>query len=311
MSAEDQPQRLARLRPNLERRAAIYRFIRQFFVEQGFLEVETPIRMPTVAPEAHIVPFKSEGWFLSTSPELCMKQLLAAGYERLFQISRCFRKGEAGRMHNPEFTMLEWYRVGADYRQMISDTEQLVIALARKLEMGHTVRYRNQSIDLSPPWAAVTVRDAFLRAAGWDPIAEPDAVRFDIDLVERVIPSFNPNCPTVLLDYPALMASLARLKPGEPQVAERAEVFIGGIELANAYSELTDSYELKRRFKQEMEQIRQAGRKITMPRQFLKTMSQLPECGGIALGVDRLVILLCGADSIGEVIAFPESFGRG
>ncbi|MFH1031255.1 MAG: EF-P lysine aminoacylase EpmA [Chloroflexota bacterium] len=310
MTLDDEPRRLAGIKPNLERRAVIYQFIREFFSGEGCLEVETPTRTPAVAPEAHIVPFGSEGWFLSTSPELYMKRLLASGYDRLFQISRCFRKDEAGKQHNPEFTMLEWYRVGADYRQMIADTERLVVTLAGKLGLGNTITYKNQRIDITLPWPAITVREAFQKAAGWNPVTELDAVRFDLDLVEKVMPSFIYNRPTVLLDYPAQMASLARLKPGKPEIAERAEVFIGGMELANAYSELTDSVELEKRFKQESAQIRKAGRRIVMPRQFLKAMPYLPECGGIALGVDRLVMLFCNAESISEVIAFPEPSDR-
>jgi lysyl-tRNA synthetase class 2 len=283
----------------------IYEFTRAFFREQGFLEVETPVRVPTIAPELHITPFESEAWFLSTSPELHMKRMLAAGYDRLFQISHCLRKGERGRWHNPEFTMLEWYYTGADYRQMIQDIEQLVVTLVSKLGLNTVVKYRGQDIDISLPWPRVTVRDAFLHAAGWDPIAEPDSLRFDIDLVTKVFPSFISSRPTVLIDYPAAMASLARLKPDEARVAERAEVFVGGLELANVYSELRDAREQERRFHEAIEQIHKEHRQqIAMPRQFLEAIAHLPECGGAALGIDRLVMLLCNADSIDEVIAF-------
>ncbi len=298
-------QRLIHVKPNLQRRALIYQFTRAFFQEQDFLEVETPIRVPAVAPERYIVPFVSEDWFLSTSPELHMKRLLAAGYNRLFQVSRCFRKGEQGRQHSSEFTMLEWYRTGADYTQMVNDTEQLVVKLASKLQLGSKIQYRGQNIDLTLPWPRITVRDAFLGAAGWDPIAEPDSLRFDIDLVTKVLPSFALDRPTVLLDYPAAMASLACLKPNEPGVAERAEVFMGGLELANTYSELRDAKEQERRFREEIEQIqRERGQKMAMPLRFLEAVARLPKCGGIALGMDRLVMLLCNADSISEVVAF-------
>lgn len=293
------------VKANLQRRALICEHTRTFFRQQGFLEVETPIRVPTVAPEAQIVPFESEQWFLSTSPELHMKRLLAAGYSKLFQISHCFRKGERGRWHNPEFTLLEWYRAGADYRQMIDDTEQLLVSLATRLDLGPMISYGNQEINLTPPWPRITVGEAFRRAAGWDPIADPDLSRFDTDLVTKVIRSFAPGRPTVLLDYPAPMASLARLKSGEPGVAERAEVFVGGLELANAYSELRDSQEQEKRFRKELEQIGQEqGRRITMPLRFLEAVSRLPQCSGIALGMDRLVMLFCDADSIDEVMAF-------
>lgn len=303
--AEAESRRLARLKPNLERRALVYYHARAFFREQGFLEVETPLRMPEVAPEQYIVPLESEGWCLSTSPELHMKRLLAAGYEKIFQFSRCFRKGERGRWHNPEFTLLEWYRCGADYRQMIYDTEQLVVTLAEKLRSGRCLRYRGQDIDLALPWPEITVREAFCAAAGWDPVTGPDPKRFDDDLVEKVIPGFPNDRPTVLLDYPAALGSLARIKPDEPRVAERAEVFIGGLELANAFSELADVAEQARRFRAEIQHIRcDTGRKAAMPRKFLRALANLPPCGGIALGMDRLVMLLCDAASIDDVLPF-------
>jgi lysyl-tRNA synthetase class 2 len=302
---EDEQQRLARLKHNLERRAFIFQSTRTFFIERDFLEVETPIRVPTVAPEAQITPFQSEGWFLSTSPELYMKRLLASGYDRLFQISHCFRKGERGRWHNPEFTMLEWYRTGADYHQMIRDTEELVMANVNRLKLKPVISYQNQDIDLTLPWPRISVRDAFRSTAGWNPISQTDSVRFDIDLVTKVIPGLPLRRPIVLSEYPAAMASLARLKPDEPGVAERAEVFIGGLEIANAYSELKDNQEQQQRFQAEIAQIQQErGQTIAMPWQFLEAVTHLPECGGIALGMDRLVMLLCDAATIDEVIPF-------
>ncbi|MFC1910163.1 EF-P lysine aminoacylase EpmA [Chloroflexota bacterium] len=302
---EEELRRLARIKGNLERRSFIYQAIRRFFCEQGFLEIETPVRMPAIAPEQFIVPIESEGWFLSTSPELHMKRLMAAGYRQLFQISRCFRKGERGRWHNPEFTMLEWYRTDADYLQMIQDTEMLVSAIARQFGQQAVVSYGNRKIDLTPPWPRLTVQQAFLNTAKWDPVTEPDSYRFDLDLVEKVIPSFTRDRPTVLLDYPATMASLALLKRSDPAVAERAEVFIGGLEIANAYSELVDADEQKRRFHEEAEIIMQEqGRKAPLPERFLEVLPYLPECGGIALGVDRLMMLFCDALSIDEVMGF-------
>ncbi len=302
---DDEVSRLRAIRPNLERRAKIFELTRAFFREQGFTEVDTPVRMPAVAPESEVVPFDSEGWFLATSPELHMKRLLAAGYEKLFQITHCFRKGEQGRQHNPEFSLLEWYRADADYLQMVSDTEQLVLTIARGLETGLVIDYKNRMIDINPPWPRITVREAFLAAACWDPVAELQPARFDVDLVTKVMPSFALDRPTVLLDYPAALASLARLKQENPGVAERAEVFIGGLELANAYSELTDAVEQERRFREDMEKIaKEKQRKVSMPVRFLDTMAHLPTCSGIALGVDRLVMLFCNADSVAEVMPF-------
>jgi lysyl-tRNA synthetase class 2 len=202
--------------------------------------------------------------------------------------------------------MMEWYRVGADYMKIIDDTERLVSNLAQKLNHRSAVRYQGNEIDLIPPWPRVTVRDAFLRSAGWDPFVTLDEERFEVDLVEKVIPGFDPSRPTVLLDYPVAMASLARTRPGNPPVAERTEVFISGLELANAYSELTDAVEQEKRFKQEIEILKQdRERRVVMPQRFLDALPELPECSGIALGVDRLVMLFCDAASIDEVIAFP------
>jgi lysyl-tRNA synthetase class 2 len=209
-------------------------------------------------------------------------------------------------LHNPEFTMLEWYRVGADYMQIIQDTERLVLTLANRLRLGTTIRYQGAEIDLVSPWPRITVRQAFLNSAGWDPFNRLDEEWFEVDLVEKVIPSFDTSRPTVLMDYPVAMASLARLRPGSPPVAERAEVFIGGLELANAYSELTDTAEQERRFKQEIDSLTlDGGNNIAMPQRFLDAVARLPQCGGIALGIDRLVMLFCDASSIDEVVAFP------
>jgi lysyl-tRNA synthetase class 2 len=302
---DDERQRLARLLPNLKRRSSIYNITRRFFDEQGFLEVDTPIRSPAIAPEKEILPFESDGWFLTTSPELYMKRLLAAGYTRLYQLSHCFRKGERGRLHNPEFTLLEWYRVGANYKTMMADTERLVLTIARELGIGDILHYQGKTIDLTAPWQHIGVSELYRQLAGWDPVVNPDLPRFDEDMVTRVIPRLNPHRPTIMLDYPAPMASLARLKRDEPSLAERAEVFIGGLELANAYSELTDSKEQMERFRQEIEHIgREQGRAAPLPQKFLESLEHLPECGGIALGMDRLVMLFCDAASIEEVIPF-------
>jgi lysyl-tRNA synthetase class 2 len=299
--------RLSGMKANLERRALICESIRAFFRNEGFTEVDTPLLVARVAPEQYISPFSVNGRFLSTSPEMHMKQLLAAGHGNMFQMCHCFRRGERGQLHNPEFTMLEWYRVGADYSQIINDTVRLVLAIAKDLGTGPTVHYQGNEVTLAPPWSRLTVRDAFRQWAGWDPVSRHDPARFDVDLVEKVLPRFAQDRPTILTDYPAANASMARLSPKDPAVAERAEVFIGGLELANAYSELTDAAELRRRFEVENERLAAEGHpRLPLPRRFLGAMASLPACGGIALGVDRLVMLFCDAKSIDEVVAFPH-----
>jgi lysyl-tRNA synthetase class 2 len=201
--------------------------------------------------------------------------------------------------------MLEWYRAGADYLSIIEDTEQLIAFIARRLGFKNNIKYQGQKIDISLPWPRMTVRDAYVKSAGWDPVATNDLARFDVDFVAKVLPAFPPERPTVLIDYPTPQASLARLKPGNPAVAERAEVFIGGLELANAYSELTDAREQVSRFREAIEEIhRERGQKMPLPDSFIKAVAHLPECGGIALGIDRLVMLFCDAAAIDEVMPF-------
>jgi lysyl-tRNA synthetase class 2 len=302
--SDEERRRLARLKPNLERRARIIELTRRFFTERGFLEADTPIRVPAIAPERYIAPFTSESWFLSISPELHIKRMLASSYDKIFQICHCFRKGERGRWHNPEFTMLEWYRTEADYGDIIEDTEQLISGLSKRFGQGDVIEYAGCKINVEPPWPRIKVKDAFLGAAGWNPIVAFDPVRFDIDTVDKIIPSFSPGRPTVLMDYPREAAALARLSP-DGRFAERAEVFIGGLELANIYSELNDPAEQTKRFEEAVRQIStEKGVSMPMPQRFLDAVPHLPRCGGAALGMDRLVMLLCDAGSIDEVIPF-------
>jgi lysyl-tRNA synthetase class 2 len=299
-------ERLKRVKRNLERRALVQDGIREFFRGEGFLEVDTPLRVPQVAPELNIAPFMSEGCFLSTSPELYMKRLLAAGYDKLFQITRSFRKDERGKRHQPEFTILEWYRAHAGYAGVMQDTENLVLSIAKKLGYGNTISYQGKTIDLSLPWVRLTVSDAFKKYAGWDPVTVVNIDRFEVDLGDKVIPAFPDNRPVILTEYPAYSASLSRLKPGNPLVAERAEAFIAGLELANAFSELVDATEQEKRFREDIEILRRSGKDYyKLPARFLEAIKNMPPSGGIALGVDRLVMLFCDTASIEDVLAFP------
>lgn len=304
--ALDESRRLQIIKDKLECRSRIMDGIRTFFTRENFLEIDTPLRVPAVAPEQFIHPYSSEGWFLSTSPELQMKRLLSAGYERIFQICHCFRRDERGRHHNSEFTMLEWYRTGDDYHKIIADTENLVIFLAEKLGFGADLIYQGKAIDLHLPWPRVSVRQAYIDWAGWDPFVDFNGLRFDDDLVDKIIPRFPANHPIVIMDYPRECAALARLKPGTSNTAERAEVFIAGLEIANAYSELTDPMEQEKRFKSEMAEMLKTGKPAVWPDKFMESVKNLPECTGIALGIDRLVMLLTDSAEIDEVIAFPS-----
>lgn len=291
----------------LTRRSRVLRTIRDFFYDEGFMEVETPLRIPAPALEAHIdAPASGRAW-LRTSPELQIKRLLAAGCERVFEMGACFREAECGRRHNPEFTMIEWYRVHADYLDILQDTEHLVNRV-----LTPSFSYQGQQIDLSAPWPRIKVRDAFITWAGWDPTQQWDADRFDEDLVAKVEPALPRHTPCVLMDYPAQAAALARIKPDDPTVAERWEVYIGGLELANAYTELCDPAVQRKRFEEAAEARRARGKPVyPMDEAFLKALEHgLPPCGGIALGVDRLVMLACDVEDIAEVRAFCQRPGE-
>jgi lysyl-tRNA synthetase class 2 len=292
----------------LAARARIINQIRLFFNAGGYLEVETPLRIPAPAPESQIDAIPSADWFLQTSPELCMKRLLAAGCERLFQLCRCWREGERGRLHLPEFTMLEWYRAGADYLSLMDECETLVRSLAYEMGLGEKIVYRGREIELADRWERITVRDAFARFGG---IAMEHALAqgtFDEIMVERIEPRLGTHRPTFIYDYPAERGALARLRADDSTVAERFELYIGGIELANAFSELIDPSEQRARFSHETSVRTSMGRRsYPLPEKFLDELSGMPPSAGIALGIDRLVMVLLDKRSIDEVVAFtPE-----
>lgn len=294
---------LAGKRGFLEIRARVFGLVRAFFEKEGFLEVHTPILTGAPAPEPHIRLLAAEdGRFLIASPELHMKRLLAAGYEKIYRITPAFRAGERGRLHHPEFTILEWYRSGADYKDLQKDCQRLVRSVCGGPGTLSGPRRRGRELDPRGEWTRYTVREAFLRFAG----REPDPDRFDADLVERVEPRLGYPAPAILFDYPASQAALARIKPGEPEVAERFELYWAGVELANGFSELTDPAEQRSRFEAAIKfKERSEGARHKMPETFLESLVHLPPCAGIAFGMDRFVMLLAGADDLDSVVAFP------
>ena len=303
----DDCDRLRTAVPVLRLRSATLQAIRRFFTDRQFIEVETPVRIPAPALELHIDAVSSEGEYLRTSPELHMKRLLAAGCERIFQVGPCFRRNERGRLHNPEYTMLEWYRANADYHDILVDAKTLMIFVAREV-LGRTdLTVGGTTIELAGEWDYRPVADAFARYAGWNPVLKFDADRFDKDLVEKVEPGLSRACPTVLADYPAECAALARRKPGNLRIAERWELYIAGVELANAFSELTDPVEQRARFEQ-CAATRKAGGRSAYPldEEFISALAKMPPSAGIAMGIDRLVMLIAGLDSLDAVLPFRE-----
>ena len=299
---------MARRKTALEQRARIIRKIRQFFSERGYLEVETPHRIPAPAPESHIDAVPSGKWFLHTSPELCMKRMLTAGYEKIFQICRCWREGERGSQHIPEFTLLEWYRVRSDYLALMDECEALIQSLAVEIGLEERVTYGDHNVLLTSPWERITVEEAFNRYAK---ISAKEALKqdlFDELMVSEIEPRLGTKTPTFIYDYPSERRSLARLKKEDPTVAERFELYLGGLEIANAFSELVDMEEQRKVFHVEAEVRRSLEKPIyPMPEKFLDELENLPPSAGIALGVDRLVMVLLNAKTIDEVVAFsPE-----
>jgi len=303
------PWPLAKKRRALELRARILAELRRFFADRDYLEIETPCLIPAPAPEFHIDTFPCAGWFLQPSPELCMKRLLAAGYDRIFQICRCFRQKERGDRHLPEFTMLEWYRREADYRDLMAECEELLVQVAGALGRGDLVTYQGVRIEIGAPWERITVGEAFDRFAPLPVAAALAGDCFEEILAVHVEPRLGRRRPTFLYDYPLPLASLARVKRGDPAVAERFELYIAGMELANAFTELADEGEQRRRFAREEEARRRAGKPpYPVPENFLAALPALGTAAGIALGVDRLVMILADAPHIDAVTAFtPET----
>lgn len=291
----------------LKQRARILNLIRHTLDDRGYVEVETPQRVRSPGTDVHLEAFASEDRYLITSPEFHMKRLIASGFERIYQICHCFRKGERTRLHNPEFAMLEFYAAGMDFEGMMAETESLIWEVANTFGKN-SVTYDGITCELSLPWERLSVYDAFLNHAGWSPRENFDEDRFYYDLVDKVERHLGRDRPTILYHYPAPLAMLAVIDPDNPAVAKRFEVYISGVEIANAFEELTDANEQRRRFETDLE-IRGAASKPSYPidETFLTSLDTLPDCNGIAVGLDRLIMLLTGAQHIDQVIAFPES----
>ena len=300
--------RQSQIEKNLQVRARVIQTVRNFFIDRKYLEVETPIRIPAPAPEAHIDAAGTGDWFLQTSPELCMKTLLAAGFQRIFQICKCFRNKERGARHLPELTMLEWYSAGDNYFDLMVECEDLICSIVRDLSGRDKINYQGRQILLDKPWQRLSVAEAFIQYAA---VPMENALAedcFDEVMVDKIEPNLGSPQPTFLYDYPAPRGALARLKPENRSLAERFELYIAGVELCNGFSELTDAEEQRKRFGKE-QQLRRSINKTAhpMPEKFLLALSDMPDACGNALGIDRLVMLLADAKTIDDVVAFtPE-----
>ncbi|MBO1324904.1 EF-P lysine aminoacylase GenX [Acetobacter sp. TBRC 12305] len=322
------PQHIRDRLPYLLRRNLVQRGARAFLESRGCVEVETPYAVPTPGEEVHLLPFRTlheapdgarKALFLHTSPEFCMKRIVAATGLSVFQFARVWRNGEGSALHAPEFTMLEWYRPGLTLAGLMDETEALLRAV-----LPPTLRYGDASLDMGGPFERLSMQDAFARHAGLDLLATGD----DADLLaqaagcarrageswedlffrlllERVEPAIGRERPTFLTHWPASQAALARKDPHDPRVALRFELYAAGMELANAFEELTDAAEQRSRFMAD-----RAARKAQYPARddwpmdeaLLAALAHMPPCSGIALGFDRLSMLACGTTRIQDVL---------
>ena len=304
---------------NLKLRAELLAKLRQFLAARQVLEVDTPALSRAGATDYHIQSFRVDAGqggtlYLHTSPEFPMKRLLAAGSGDIWQLAKVFRRGEAGRLHNPEFSLLEWYRLGFDHHRLMRETAELVAALVPNL--GRAAEYLTyqdaflRHARLDPFRASAADCSAALKAVGRHPPAERE-LDLDgwLDLLagELVYPALGEGGLTFIYDYPASQAALARIRPSEPPVAERFEVFLQGVELANGFHELLDAPEQHRRFEQDRARRNAEGlMDVPLDERLIAALAHgLPECSGVALGFDRLVMIAAGARSLQEVLAFP------
>jgi len=296
----------------LRERARAVAAARRFFDARGFVEVATPVMVPSPGLDVHLDAFEVAGGdrgaprWLTTSPEYQMKRLLGDGWTRIYQIAPCFRRGEIGALHNPEFSMLEWYRANAGVEDVMRDTEQLVAHVT-----GGSVHLGDRIVDLRPPYERIPVCEAFARFAGWSrdetlDAAARDETRYFRALVDAVEPSLERMDRGVfLVDYPLTQASLARVKPDDPHLAERFELYVAGVELCNGFGELVDASEQRRRLVRDRQDRSQRGLPVyPIDERFLDALARVPPSSGNALGLDRLVALACGTREIARVIAF-------
>ena len=306
---------------NIKERARILNGIRAFFAQKNVLEVNTPVISPAAITDPQIESFSTQfnqhTCFLHTSPEFYMKRLLAAGSGDIFQIANVFRDDELGRHHNPEFTLLEWYRINFDHHQLMDEVQSLLSELVpAEKKQFQRISYQQafiKQLQIDPFNVDV---DVLKKCAEKNKIETPQGMGEDKDMwldwlmVEKIAPSFSKNGFTFLYDYPASQASLARLDKTDSRKANRFELFFGELELANGFYELTDAQEQLQRFQKENE-IREQRKQKVMPidMDLIDALAVgLPNCSGVAMGIDRVLMLALGAEHIRDVICFAEEF---
>ncbi len=300
----------------IKKRAGLLQQIRAFMDVRGIIEVDTPILSHSAISDPYIQSMttsyaaeKDSTLYLHTSPEFCMKRLLASGTGAIYQFAHVFRNEESGKQHNTEFTMLEWYRPGFDYQQLMNEVNQLMVDIGLKTADKMTyAELFNQGVQLDPHTVDINHLQVLCQQAGWDTVTDDRHALLDFVFSEIVIKQRkNNSTPLIIYDYPACMSALSTLKSGDPVVSERFELFINGMEIANGFNELIDADEQLQRFEQDLAIRKEKG--LTEPpidRHFLAALqSGLPECAGVALGIERLLMVLYEKDNINDVTTFP------
>lgn len=335
---------MSKLLQNIILREKVIDTIRNFFKKEKFHEVQTPLLVPSVIPESYLEHFvttlfdrkrNKKRMFLTSSPEASLKKLIASGIGNCFEITRSFRNGETDSLlHSTEFTILEWYRVGVDYRKLMEDCENLFMHIYKNLKTRNSnvksnkILYQKQKIDLSPAWERISVIETLKKYANidFDDIVDIDKIRriarskgyninkdntweeiFNQIFFNEVEPHLGTKGkPTIIYDYPKEMAALAKIKKDDPRIAQRFELYIGGLELGDCYTELTDWKEQEQRFKNELRIIRNSKKTTVRPdKSFIQALKKgLPECSGMAMGVDRLVMLFGDIKDIKETLMY-------
>ncbi len=317
------------LRRLLRARSAMEAAVRSFFAARGFLEVSTPAALPHPNLDPHVRPVplvlrdpagSPRPFWLQTSPELSMKKLVARGSGSIFQIARVFRDGEVSPRHRPEFSMLEWYRVGGGWRDVLRDAREVMAEAARAVTGGTTVRFGGRGCDLAGEWEETTVAEALrrrtgakslarkdladaLRARGMPPRGDEPRDELFFRLYLEAEQSFGTDRPAALTGFPSFLGTMARPVPGDEDTLERFELYAGGMELANGYGELTDRAEQERRLEETRQTLEGEGvAGLTMDREFLEAVGELPPCAGVSIGLDRLLMLLLGKEDISGVL---------
>lgn len=284
-------QKVKMIKPTVAR-SKLLQEVRNFFYNNNYIEVETPIIIKAPCMEDHINAIKCGDFFLRTSPELFHKRLLSKNINRLFEIGKCFRDGEIGKLHNPEYTMLEWYTVNCNYIDTLEFTKKLI---------NHIANFFNKSI---PGVRIYTVKDIFKKLFNWDPINNYDEVRF-CDYISGPFESYlkEKGGMVFLKDYPHQQAALSKISDHNKKISERWELYIDGIEIANAYTELTCSVEQKKRFLDCAKKRRKLNQEVyPIDHDFIDILDNVPECSGCALGIDRLLLWLINEDNLDAIL---------